>query len=145
MKLYQEQARHSMKERLEKKSLLQIVVPENEIIWIKGNKEILLQGKMFDIKSISLHKDDYHISGLFDEKETELVKQWQQEQSSRNEKGAVLLVAFIHLFYFSSGNLEDAIYFTSTNDCLGELIVSLSDGNDLVPTPPPQNVMIPVL
>ena len=139
MKIHQQQARNAMKESLVRQSLLDIVVPENEIIWIKKNKEILLQGKMFDIKTIILHNDGYHIEGLFDEQETELVELWHKEHSSGNEKGNMPWIAFTHLFYFYSNNCQEETYFSSTAYQHGERTWHLSTVDDPVLTPPPQN------
>lgn len=61
-----------MLERVEKEQLTTIKIPEKEIEWYNPGHEIIIEGKMFDIKSIHLENGIYTISGLFDEDETEL-------------------------------------------------------------------------
>ena len=141
MKIQQNQAQKAMKEKMEGQVLLNVVIPQKDIVWVKKNKEILFQGRMFDIKTISLKDDRYHLTGLFDDKETELARQWQQEQSRQNEKGNVLVVAFIQLFYFSSGSSQDIVQYSTVSSLPADTTWPLSDRADLVLTPPPQSVV----
>jgi hypothetical protein len=64
--------RHEMMERMEKQNLTAIQVPVEEFYWYEKDREIIVDGKMFDVKSIRLHNGTYYITGLFDEQETEL-------------------------------------------------------------------------
>jgi hypothetical protein len=64
--------RKLMLERVETEQLTTIKIPEKEIEWYNPGYEIIIEGKMFDIKSIHLEDGIYTISGLFDEDETEL-------------------------------------------------------------------------
>jgi hypothetical protein len=64
--------RHEMMERMEKQHLTAIQVPVDEFHWYEKDKEILVEGRMFDVKSIRLQSGTYYITGLFDEQETEL-------------------------------------------------------------------------
>ena len=64
--------RKLMLERVETEQLTTIKIPEKEIVWYNPGYEIIIEGKMFDIKSIHLEDGIYTISGLFDEDETEL-------------------------------------------------------------------------
>src|SRR5437773_2601131 len=68
-----------MRETLEEKNLQTIVLTSDQFSWIKEGKEILLEGRLFDVKYYSIENNDYHFSGLVDEKETELVKQLSKE------------------------------------------------------------------
>jgi hypothetical protein len=64
--------RHEMMERMEKQNLTAIQVPVEEFYWYEKDREIIVDGKMFDVKMIRLHNGTYFITGLFDEQETEL-------------------------------------------------------------------------
>lgn len=64
--------RYEMMERMKKQYLTAIQVPVDEFQWYEKDKEILVDGRMFDVKSIRLINGNYHITGLFDEQETEL-------------------------------------------------------------------------
>lgn len=128
-----------MKEKMEQAELHTIALADNEIQWAKAGKEIWVQGKMFDIKSIE-HKDGITIfKGLFDEEETILK---QNLKSNREKNQAKQNQLFSQLFQCLHG-----IYFENTIDQL--------NSNDLstisftyytsrlqysfleIPTPPP--------
>src|SRR5215213_2176935 len=64
--------RWEMKERLEHEAVQTIVVPANKFLWYDEGREIILDGKMFDVKSITQQNGNYTITGLFDEDETQL-------------------------------------------------------------------------
>lgn len=66
----QQAIRHSMKERMENQSLHSITMANNEIHWAKKGKEILVNGKMFDVKSITCKNGLTTFYGLYDEEET---------------------------------------------------------------------------
>ena len=59
-----------MKERMENQSLHSITLANNEIHWAKKGKEILVNGKMFDVKSITCKNGLTTFYGLYDEEET---------------------------------------------------------------------------
>lgn len=66
--------REAMMERLERES--QHTVKLEKLIWYKKNKELLIEGRLFDVKSISKCEDGkYLVKGLYDEEETELKEQ----------------------------------------------------------------------
>lgn len=66
----QQAIRHRMKERMENQSLHSITLANNEIDWVKKGKEIRVNGKMFDIKSITCKNGLITFYGLYDEEET---------------------------------------------------------------------------
>src|SRR5215213_2892157 len=61
-----------MEEKLESGQLQTIVVPVQNFHWYQENREIIVDGMMFDVKTISLEDDHYIVTGLFDEEETSL-------------------------------------------------------------------------
>jgi hypothetical protein len=56
--------------RMEKEALLTITVPEATVHWEKPEKEISLNGKMFDIKSYNITNGILTATGFYDEKES---------------------------------------------------------------------------
>lgn len=80
-----------MKEKMETEKLQIISISNSEIQWAKPSKEILVEGKMFDIKSFEL-KDGYTIfKGLFDDDET-ILKQKLKKNSEKNQKSQTQLL-----------------------------------------------------
>ena len=64
--------REEMREKLERENLQTITIPVNEFRWYEENREVVVDGTMFDVKSIVRRGNSYIITGLFDEAETEL-------------------------------------------------------------------------
>ncbi len=85
----QQAIRHQMIEKLEREQLHSIVLADAEIQWAKTGKEIWVDGKMFDIKSIAHKGDSTIFKGLFDLEETVLKQNfstnWKKNQNTHNQ------------------------------------------------------------
>ena len=77
--------RHEMKEKLEEELLHTISVPKDEVVWVKYSQEIIVEDKMFDIKSFSEKNGVYFFIGLFDAEETSLNDFLEKETDNNNE------------------------------------------------------------
>jgi len=55
------------------KELQTIVLPENEVNWYEQGKEIMVNGKMFDLKAYSICKGVFTAIGVYDEEETGVI------------------------------------------------------------------------
>jgi hypothetical protein len=99
----QKAIQHKMKQRLETQFLQTITVSENNIVWIKDDKEIWVNGRMFDIRSSHLQDGVYVFSGLYDEDETVLAEHLQKDQQNNktNSKQLVQLFQLLQSFYTS--------------------------------------------
>jgi hypothetical protein len=64
--------RITMLRNLKEDQVTTIHIPEKDFKWFEENREIQVDGKMFDVKSIQLIDGIYEVTGLFDEMETEL-------------------------------------------------------------------------
>jgi hypothetical protein len=75
--LYFTTAQFQIQYEMHRKSTLadqvEIVTPATSLIWLKKGKEILYQGKPFDIKSYKEYNGIATIKGYVDEKEHELI------------------------------------------------------------------------
>lgn len=91
--------RKKMKAKLEKEILVSIQINSRELQWIKKDKEILFEGRLFDIKSIQLKGDSYFITGLFDDDETALIKNFEKHQRNGNSSEGITLIytQLVHL------------------------------------------------
>ena len=85
--------RITMLEKMEKDELQTISIPTDQIRWFKKNHEIMIDGKMFDVKSIRQQGDTSIISGLFDDDDTELHEALagMHEQKNKGQHNALLL------------------------------------------------------
>jgi hypothetical protein len=68
----QQITRHRMKEKLESSALQTVIVPVKDFRWYEENREIVVDGMMFDVKSLERQGNNYVVTGLFDEFETDL-------------------------------------------------------------------------
>ena len=90
----QQTIRHKMKESLEHQLLQTITLSENEINWVKPGKEILVDGKMFDIKSHVIVNSRHKFTGLFDHEETALLSHLKKNTRKSNAPVAKLTLSF---------------------------------------------------
>lgn len=67
--------RFEMEEELEKSKLQTIRIPVNEVSWYKKNRELLVDGKLFDVKTQTELQGVIEFTGLFDEQETAIALQ----------------------------------------------------------------------
>ncbi|MEI8060033.1 MAG: hypothetical protein WCG67_07745 [Ferruginibacter sp.] len=64
---------NQMKEKLEQATLQSISVPLTALNWFKKDKEAIINGKLFDVKEISISGNTVTLKGLFDNDEDQLV------------------------------------------------------------------------
>ena len=85
--------RITMLEKMEKDELQTISMPTDQIQWYKKNHELMIDGKMFDVKSIHQVGDSSIITGLFDEEDTELHEALagMHEQKNKGQNNSLLL------------------------------------------------------
>ena len=67
---------HKMFEKLEQNTEKTYQYTIQEISWIKEGKELMIQGKMFDVKRFEIKGNNIEITGLFDEEEDALQQQF---------------------------------------------------------------------
>ncbi len=137
----QQAIRHEMKEELEKDIPKQVlVIPDNDIHWVKKEKEIFVHGRMFDIKTMISSDGLTTFTGFFDDQETALKKQltegWNKNAPQRNQ----LLVQLIFLLQCTlTANSSDGLTGTICKETIPVLITpALPDSYQAILTPPPQ-------
>lgn len=89
---------HEMQEKLEKSSLQKVSVNPNELVWVKKGKEVLINGKLFDVKSAEIINGKTQLTGLFDTTEDEIVKKISALESSKNDASSPVYSMLIKLF-----------------------------------------------
>ena len=62
-----------MEERLEHAALKTICLKKDAFTWVKINKEIVVDGKLFDVKSYVTKDDKIVFYGLYDDEEKEII------------------------------------------------------------------------
>lgn len=97
--------RHEMEEKLEKLHLQTIQISADKIVWYKKNKEIVVEGRLFDIKTMTIGNGIATFRGLFDEKESDiknLLSDLEKKQRGENDKN--LVAKFISLLIYRESN-----------------------------------------
>jgi hypothetical protein len=80
--------RQIMMARLEKENVQTIYVPIHEFKWFKENREIVVDDRMFDVKTVERKDSVYEVTGVFDEMETELNLQLEKSSGNRNSSAS---------------------------------------------------------
>ena len=94
---------HEMMEKLESASLHTITLDLAEVNWIKANKEVMIEGKLFDIKNSEIIDNKIKLTGLFDYEETKLEKDFTDTfHTNQNQSSPFnpLKLKFIFNLYF---------------------------------------------
>lgn len=137
----QEVIRHKMKEELEKDIPKQVlIIPDDDIHWVKKGKEVFFNQRMFDVKTMASYNGVTTFTGFFDDQETALKKQlsegWDKNATQRNQLLAQMIFSLqCTLAANSSGEFTGTI----CNEVIPALITaSLPDSYQAILTPPPQ-------
>jgi hypothetical protein len=87
-------------EKFNKEILQTITVSSSEIYWVKPEKEILFNGKLFDVKSYTNNGNNILLTGFFDHKEDKLVQQIVKLALHDNQSGNPFNQPAIKLLFF---------------------------------------------
>jgi hypothetical protein len=140
--LQQSIIRHKMKEKLEEQSLQTITIADNDVRWIKEDEEILVNEKLFDIRTIG-HRNGYTVfNGLFDQQETELMERLEEMQRQGPSTDNRLLADFfqwlmsVYHDHYYQGDFYKSLSILNhgkSSTCLSEQFPEIN-------TPPPKPV-----
>jgi hypothetical protein len=127
--------------RLERsRSLIQLRIHKDEVKWM-DKKEILVNGRMFDYKEVSLSDDWYVFTGHYDDKEGKLLKKQQLAREQKEGQRTLLQVfkSLQQLFYEPLDAKEQRLLLICTthylrNTGLQTLVLEVN-------TPPPQETV----
>ncbi len=113
----QQEIRYSMKRQLESKMLHTITLAKKEVNWLKEGKEILINGRMFDVKSFQpAGNGKISFTGLYDDDETALVNKVGKNQQNENNAGGKLLAQLFQLLQSSFNNTASEVIIPSLNN-----------------------------
>ncbi|HEY1021931.1 MAG TPA: hypothetical protein VGE06_06435, partial [Flavisolibacter sp.] len=59
-------------ERLHTESLVTVVLPAGQVVWEEDEKELWVGNRMFDVASYTILDGHYHLTGVYDDDETEV-------------------------------------------------------------------------
>jgi hypothetical protein len=90
---------HEMEERLENASLRTITIDITAVHWIKKNKELTIDGKLFDVRSYTVNGSNVILTGLYDNDEDVLNDQMKNFIQQKNGTNAPLSQAVFNLLF----------------------------------------------
>ncbi len=85
-------------EKMNTEVLQSVRIPKADIIWIKAEKEILLDDKLFDVKFFTCDNDTVTLTGFFDDDETALVSAFKKYADANERENPLSELAFKFLF-----------------------------------------------
>ena len=92
--------RVAAQDQLNTSSLQTITIPLSELHWLNNEKELLIAGKLFDVKSYSFTNNTVTLSGLYDTNEDELVQELYTMVDHKNgSESALNDIIFKYLFF----------------------------------------------
>lgn len=96
-------------EKFSKEILQTITVSSSDIYWVKPGKEILFNGKLFDVKSYVKKGKSFSLTGFFDKKEDKLVKQIVKLALLENQSGNPFNKPAIKFLFFPAYVIQHEI------------------------------------
>lgn len=88
-----------MKESLEEKQLITIIIAEQDVVWEETGKECRINGRLFDVKEFDKINGQYRLKGLYDEREKEIEEQLANMTKKQNEQQEKLIGKLLKLSY----------------------------------------------
>jgi hypothetical protein len=74
LQLFQQYIKYRASQELESSSLITVSFPLSKVKWMEEGREIMVDGKMFDIKTYTEKNGILIATGVFDEKETRIME-----------------------------------------------------------------------
>lgn len=102
----QQIVQYQREERLEKEKLQTITLSSEAVIWVKAGKEILYNGRLFDVKSYEKKGADIRFTGFFDCKEYKLVQQIEKLALQKNQSGSPFNEQAIKFIFFPAFTVQ---------------------------------------
>ncbi len=140
MEWKREKIREESKERLMKDMLSQVILSPSDVHWFQSGKEIILEGRMFDIEKQELLSDGrIRFTGIYDQKETALNEQLQKQQKDEDQKNSRQLGQFFNDWQALPLTIEELFTFISADKqlCVHPDIQPTSAFRSIL-KPPPQ-------
>jgi len=89
-----------MQQQLKRGHLITLHLPAEKINWYKPDKEILVEGVLFDIESIVYHNGMATITGLYDQEEKELDEELSRATGHNSSSTFNTILAKLLGFFF---------------------------------------------
>lgn len=134
--------RRQVRAQMETASLRKVLLAEKDINWVEEGRELAIAGEMFDVQSITRLPDGMvELTGVFDERETQLNKELEMHLKMKGVHKAILsMIAAIQAVVADPVQPEEPVLseIAACFHTAGQFSLSFFKGD--VITPPPQTV-----
>lgn len=89
LQLFQVYLKQRAIHKLETETLTQVKVPLEQVKWMEAGREVMINGKMFDLKTYAEADGFFTATGVWDEKETQ-VMEWLNHFNDQQQTGLVI-------------------------------------------------------
>ncbi len=96
-------------ERFEKERLQTIVITAEKILWVQDEKEVLINGRLFDVESIKKVGQTLELTGFFDHKEDRIVNHLKNTEQQKNNSTSPLNQSTIKFLFSATYTNQQAI------------------------------------
>jgi hypothetical protein len=140
LQIFQLQIKYQAKESLEKEFLQRITIPLKTVQWMEKDKEVIVNGRMFDVESYHIKNGYITLKGIYDDVETNII-QLLNKQSDRSQQTTsiiqllLLIQCFIASVYLAD-YLKKIIMGLTKNYFF--LLLRYLNPYSLILTPPPR-------
>ena len=132
-------ARHEAEERMEREAMVTVTIPARDLHWHKKGKEVVINGKLFDVKSLRQTGGQIVLTGLFDEAETAIVDLLEQQAGhSKQSTGIAYLFVLLLQFVALQGVFTFLSYREEKQRVFGKLLTLYLSPFLAIVAPPPR-------
>lgn len=85
-------------DKLETEKLVKVVLPASKVVWEEEERELWVGDRMFDVASFTIIDGTYHLTGAFDDDETEIAGSLLHILFSQNGNGLLKLLLLLQCF-----------------------------------------------
>ena len=90
LQLFQAVIRQRMEASLQRETLVTVSLPASEVDWYEEGREIMVEGRMFDIKTYEIKDGLFTAQGIYDDDETEVVNLMKGHWSEKDQQHLVV-------------------------------------------------------
>lgn len=142
----QQLVQHHMFEKMEQGYVNSYRFSTGDLHWLKEGKELLIKGRLFDVKDYTITSDSITVTGLFDEEEELLKTTFLQIANNKNEQPTPLQLLLLKSFFSPACNRSPEQTVLSRQFIfVGDNILSVDEDSAVsmyypIVTPPPRNL-----
>ncbi len=138
LQLGQAYIKSTREERLQGEKLVKVMLPAKEVIWEEEERELWVGDRMFDVTSYTIVGGNYHLTGVYDDDETEIAGSLLHTIFSKKGTDLLHLILLLQCFSGCLVFMELVYKYQSVHKKIAFYLVLLLSPLHLVLGPPPR-------